>query len=124
MIDAPMPLPAAVQVCFPHGGVTVNTLRRAIRAGELAAELIGKQYMVTPGAIEDWREQTCRVRARGRASTSRNVRAANRFMSSETEKRKLAQDALQRMLSAPRKPCANTLPPTSGPTRANAASTG
>lgn len=43
MADAPMPLPAAVRECFPHGGVTVSTLRRAIRAGELSAEMIGKR---------------------------------------------------------------------------------
>lgn len=120
----PMPLETAVQVCFPHGGATVSTLRRAIRAGELAAEIIGRGYMVTARAVQDWRENTCHARAKARASISGRGRGKRPSMLSETEKRKLALDALQRMLTGPAKPCGITSQTTSGPTRANAASTG
>ena len=112
-MNTPMPLEAAVRECFPHGGVTVNTLRRAIRTGELTAELIGKRLMVTADDIEAWREK-CRVQARGRACTLERGRARSLSMLSETERKKSAQDALQRMLTGPRKPCANTLQSISG----------
>jgi len=37
----PMPLSAAVKVCFPHGGASVSTLRKAIVTGALEAEYVG-----------------------------------------------------------------------------------
>lgn len=121
---APMPLETAVRECFPHGGATVSTLRRAIRAGELAAELIGKGYMVTTRAVLDWRENTCHARAKARASISGKGRGRRPSMLSETEKRKLALDALQRMLTGPAKPCGTTSQTISGPTRQSEALTG
>lgn len=122
MSDTPMPLPEAVRRCFPYGGATVSTLRRAIRAGELTAEYIGRQYMVTETAIQTWRE-TCQGRARDRASISGKGRVRRPSIISETEKRKLALDALQRMLTGQHKPCAITSQTISGQTRENAAST-
>lgn len=97
-MNTPMPLPVAVRECFPHGGATVSTLRRAIRNGELAAELIGKQYMVTEDDIAEWRENTCRVRARDRGSISGSVRGPRPSTSSETERMRSAQDALTLLL--------------------------
>lgn len=119
----PMPLEVAVKVCFPHGGATVSTLRRAIRAGELAAEIIGKGYMVTAGAIQDWRENTCRARAKAQGSISGKGRGKRPSMLSETEKRKLALDALQRMLTGQQKPSRATSQTISGLTPESAAST-
>ena len=117
-MSAPMPLEAAVRECFPHGGVTVNTLRRAIRTGELSAELIGKRLMVTADDIEAWREK-CRVHQKGRACTLERGRARNLSTISETERKRSAQDALHRMLTGQPKPCANTLQSISGQKLAN-----
>jgi hypothetical protein len=117
-MTAPMPLEAAVRECFPHGGVTVNTLRRAIRTGELSAELIGKRLMVTADDIEAWREK-CRVQAKGRACTFERGRVRNLSMLSEMERKRSAQDALQRMLTGQRKPCGNTSQAISGRKLAN-----
>ena len=43
----PTPLSVAAKLFFPHGGVTANTLRTAIRSGDLNAALVGQCYMVT-----------------------------------------------------------------------------
>lgn len=113
-MNTPMPLEAAVKECFPHGGVTVNTLRRAIRTGELTAELIGKRLMVTQDDVDAWREK-CRVQAKARGSTFERGQARNLSTISETERKRSAQDALQRMLRGPRKPCVNILQSISAP---------
>lgn len=61
--DAPMPLHAAVQVYFPHGGVTKSTLLAAIKRGGLAYEKIGNAYFVTGADIQHWRATECRAAA-------------------------------------------------------------
>jgi hypothetical protein len=116
----PMPLHIAVKECFPHGGATVNTLRAAIRSGDLQAELIGRQYMVTALDIENWRDK-CRGRARGRGSTSSGSRVDRPSMSSATEQRRLAQDALSMMLMGPTKFSGTTSPEPTGRTPMSAA---
>ncbi|WP_415005171.1 helix-turn-helix domain-containing protein [Aestuariivirga sp.] len=55
--NLPFPLDAAVSYFFPNGGITKNTLRAAIRKGELECEHIGNKYFVTASDIEKWREK-------------------------------------------------------------------
>lgn len=57
MSDAPMPLDFAIRRFFPHGGVSKPQMIAAIRRGELRAEKIGRAYLVTPGAIREWRRK-------------------------------------------------------------------
>jgi len=54
-----MTLRVAVEKCFPHGGVTLSTLRLEIRKGRLKYEKIGRAYFVTEADILEWR-QLCR----------------------------------------------------------------
>src|SRR4051812_4243859 len=56
-----MPLEVAIARYFPDGGVTIETMRAAIRKGELMCERIGRAYFVTPTDVKEWRN-TCRAR--------------------------------------------------------------
>ena len=76
MTDTPMPLDFAVRRFFPHGGVSREQMLAAIRRGQLKAEKIGRSYLVTPGAIREWRN-TCRVNVSQPASTSASARAGS-----------------------------------------------
>jgi hypothetical protein len=73
--DTPMPLDKAVQVYFPHGGVTKSTLLAAIRRGTLAYEKIGRAYFVTDAGIMEWRRQ-CHVAANPHGSNTEQLKTA------------------------------------------------
>jgi hypothetical protein len=118
----PMPLAVAVEKLFPHGGVTIWTLRAACRNRELAFERIGRGYLVTEADVMEWRNR-CRDEARERGSISGSARDGLHSMSSSTESTKLAQAAALMMSRELTRPCQNTSQRISGQTRASAAST-
>ena len=72
-----------------RGLVTASTVRAAADRGELDYEKIGRRVVTTPAAVEEWRRR-CRVKARGRDSTSANGPDASLNGLSETEREKLA----------------------------------
>ncbi|ARN80674.1 hypothetical protein DSM21852_39940 [Methylocystis bryophila] len=60
--NTPLSLKEAAEICL-RGIVKASTLRAAAERGELAIERLGRRIVVTPAAIEAWRER-CRVRAK------------------------------------------------------------
>lgn len=46
-MNSPMPLNIALQKCFPHGGVSISTMQKAIRQGKLNCSRLGRVYLVT-----------------------------------------------------------------------------
>lgn len=99
--NAPVPIGKAAQIFFPHGGVTVSTLRQAIRMGELRCEMIGRGYCVTFADVQNWREM-CRKAALDRVLQSGPKTRTGSGMSHE-ERMKTAQAALAALLAEPAK---------------------
>lgn len=60
-IDAPIPLAKSVDLIFPEGGGTLNTVRTLIRKGDLQVERIGRRFFTTRRYIYEMREK-CRVK--------------------------------------------------------------
>ena len=52
---APMRLAHAVEIAFPHGGMTVSGLRKEATKGRLVIERIARKDFVTLTAIDDMR---------------------------------------------------------------------
>lgn len=77
-----MPLDAALQHCFPHGGVYKSTLMKAIGQGKLKCFRLGRSYMVTETDIKDWMK-SCRVE-KMQGSGSGNVQGENQSGSFST----------------------------------------
>ena len=46
-MNNPMPLNIALQNHFPHGGVSISTMLKAIRQGKLNCSRLGRVYLVT-----------------------------------------------------------------------------
>lgn len=61
-LDTPFSLREAAQTLL-RGVVTASTLKAAAERGELTVERLGRKIVVTPKAIEEWRE-LCRAPAR------------------------------------------------------------
>lgn len=86
-----------------RGLVKASTLRAAAERGELAIERLGRRIIVTPAAIDAWRE-LCRDREKARASTfaPRSVKPASssrpRDGSSATAEVTLARDSAQKTI--------------------------
>lgn len=114
----PVPISKAVEMFFPHGGVTKSTLFAAIRRGELACEKIGKAYMVTEADVIEWRKM-CRKETKGQDSGLGNAKAEPPSTSSNMERSKSAQAAALMKANALTKPSPPILPPTSSPTPGN-----
>jgi hypothetical protein len=102
-LDTPLRLKDAVGIAFPGGGMTVSGLRREIKRGRLACEIIAGKQFVTLLAIKQMREQ-CRVEQRAPASTFANVEAAKPSTSFSTEKTRSALAAAQVIAEALKKP--------------------
>lgn len=100
--DDPVPLSEAVRLFFPRGGVTVSALRTEARKGRLAIERIAGKDFVTKAAIDKMRK-LCRVEAKALGSTCGDERVGEPFGSFETEKMRLAQDAVKATASALKK---------------------
>lgn len=96
--DEPVPIAVAAKLFFPHGGVTVSTLRSAIRRGELQCEVIGRGYCVTGADIRKWRE-LCRRAALDRISVSDPKTKTAGSISAE-DRMKAAQAALAALINA------------------------
>ncbi|WP_421614091.1 excisionase [Agrobacterium tumefaciens] len=79
----PLRLAEAAKIAFPDGSITENSLRREIRRGNLAREIIAGKIYVTLNDIADMRAR-CRENPRGHASTSAAVRAGRQSGSSST----------------------------------------
>lgn len=63
--DTPFSLDEAAEVLL-RGLVKASTLRAAAERGELAIERLGRRIIVTPAAIDAWRD-LCRDREKARA---------------------------------------------------------
>ncbi len=46
-MTVPMPLSTAIALHFPHGGVSISTMLKAIRQGKLNCSRLGRVYLVT-----------------------------------------------------------------------------
>lgn len=90
-----VPIAVAAKLFFPHGGVTVYTLRSAIRRGELQCEVIGRGYCVTPADIRKWRE-LCRKAAAHKVT---NATTGAHTGSTADDRRAVARMALESLLS-------------------------
>ena len=115
----PIPLDIAVSKCFPHGGVTKNTLLTAIRKGALGYEKIGNRFFVTESDIENWRSSQCRAPSSHRASTSESAPAGSLNTTSSTRDEKSALDTAEAMRTALLKSSASTSRATRGRIRSN-----
>ncbi|MFB9952456.1 excisionase [Rhizobium puerariae] len=94
--DMPLRLKKALELAFPHGGMTVSGLRTEIRNGNLAAETIAGKQFTTLNHIKAMRAK-CRANQKGSASGSASERDEQPSGSSSTDRLKSAQDALQTM---------------------------
>lgn len=93
----PMPLKTALAVCFPHGGITEETMLAAIRNGKLAHEKIGRRYFVTEADVREWRKG-CRKDAKAQGSGSGSAKGENPAGALSTDELKLRQNmALMRL---------------------------
>ena len=74
--DAPVRLARAVEIAFPHGGMTVSGLRKEAAKGRLIIERIAGKDFVTLAAISAMRAE-CRMgdlkRSRSGPSPSKSV---------------------------------------------------
>ncbi len=71
--DAPLPLADAVLLPELGGQVPLKTLRAAIAAGALEAEMHGRSIRVTRAGIARWREG-CRIKPKASTAAPRPVR--------------------------------------------------
>jgi hypothetical protein len=107
--DAPLRLAIAAAIAYPDGSMTASGLRREAARGNLAIErTAGKDY-TTLAAIREMREK-CRLRPKGRASTSGASGATPQAKSpdrpstsSETVVISAARDAAEPIFAALRK---------------------
>src|SRR5690349_8351001 len=90
--DDPVPLPKAVDLFWPAGGMTLSALRTEVRRGNLAVERVGGRYFTTQKAIREMRER-CRVKPRVQGSTSASREANSSAGSSSTEEPRSQRDA-------------------------------
>jgi hypothetical protein len=111
---APLRLADAVTIAFPHGGMTVSGLRREIKRGRLAVEVIAGKQFVTLRDIKQMRER-CRDIQKAPVSglspkkeTSREGSYAEPHGSFETERIRSALDALKQTARGLSKPSPNT----------------
>lgn len=115
MIDAPMPLEAAVQACFPHGGASKATLLAACRRGALAYAKVGNRYLVTKADIAGWIEK-CREKPKKQDPISDAEKAdqPNSSYSTMDESMKLALEnaAMEKLKQRLRNTSSKTTPPT------------
>jgi hypothetical protein len=101
--DTPLRLDDAVKHAFPFGGMTVSGLRREIKRGRLASELIAKKQFTTLRNIERMRE-LCRVEQKDPASISAVAGDAKPYGSSSTEKTRSALVAAQAIADGLKRP--------------------
>jgi excisionase family DNA binding protein len=120
MEDEAVPVDRAAELFFPYGGLNGDTLRRAIRAGSLKAERLGRRYFVTRQAVNEWRK-SCHVVPRGSDSTSGSETAGHRSTSSLTETKSIQPDAALRIFDRLSKGLPITQPKSSSPTEASVA---
>jgi hypothetical protein len=100
---APLRLADAMAIAFPCGGMTVSGLRREIRRGRLAYEVIAGKQFVTLLDIKQMRDQ-CRVEQRVPASISASGGDARPCGLSSTEKTRSALAAAQVIAEGLKKP--------------------
>lgn len=113
-----MPLDAAVQEFFPHGGATKSTLLAACRKGALAYAKIGNRYLVTEADIQGWIEK-CREKQKAQGSGLGNAKAAKPDTSSSTEADKSTLDLALTMSGLLKGNLVNTSQVHTGQTQAN-----
>lgn len=101
-----MPLDFAVKRFFPHGGVSKTQMLAAIHKGTLRAEKIGRGYLVTPGAIREWRK-SC-VKSCQPGSACANAPAARGDGSLSMDERKSTRDAALAIIKGLKKASGNT----------------
>jgi hypothetical protein len=104
---APLRLADAVAIAFPRGGMTVSGLRREIKRGRLACEMIAGKQFVTLRDINQMRQQ-CRDVPRGPASIAESARAETPSGSFSTERTKSALAAAQMIAEGLKKPSPGT----------------
>lgn len=115
------PLAEAVRRFFPHGGVTVSTLRTEHRKGTLAFIRLGNRDFVTKAAIGEMMKR-CRIQARDRDSISGGSGDESQSTSSVTGRAQLARDALLTSLGKPERRSKTISRRHSGPTQENVVS--
>src|SRR5262245_59634401 len=98
----PVPLSKAVRIWFPHGGVTVSTLRGEIYKGRLEVERIGGKIFVTGEAIEAMRNR-CRDQPKVPISGSKPMTAEKSTGSSAMDQLSAEQAAVRTTAQALRK---------------------
>jgi hypothetical protein len=101
-------LEAAARIAFPDGSISVSALRREAAAARLTIYRIAGKDFTTLANIEEMKT-TCRVQAKGHASTSRKPTTGDGSGSSATGSEPSALAALR----ATAKVLKESLPPTS-----------
>lgn len=96
--DSPITLREASEICL-RGVVKEATLRKAVSAGELTFEFLGRRIVTTPAHVAEWRER-CRVKAGDRISTSKPAPTPRPSGISATVDTAKAQDAAKTILRA------------------------
>jgi hypothetical protein len=105
----PLRLKDAVRIEFPHGGMTVSGLRREIKKGNLAFEMIAGKQWTTRRYIRQMRER-CLVEPKARASIFASAGDVTPYGSSSTDKTKSALVAAQMIAEGLKKPSPATSP--------------
>lgn len=94
-------LAEAVARFFPHGPLTVSSLRTEIRKGRLRVARVAGKYLVSESAIREMLE-TCRVNEKPRDSTSERAAPTEAPSGlSSTDRLRSAQAALQTIFAGP-----------------------
>lgn len=112
--DEPMTLKEAVAVFYPHGPLTVSSLRTEIASGRLATAKVAGRYYVTPAnlkALFEPRTLTCPESQKAPAFTFARPELTGGqtpSMSSAMVEQKSALAAARMSLQALKKPSGNT----------------
>lgn len=114
--DEPMTLVEAIAVLFPAGPLTVASLRREIKKGNLAAKRVAGKDWTTPRSIREMM-QPCRGKPRARASSSASGKAEQPSTSSSTPAAQRSAQAAALMVVQEQRKRLQTISPASTPRR-------
>lgn len=111
--DTPLRLDIAAVLAFPGGGMTAAGLRREHQRGNLAVERVAGKDYTTLAAIDEMRSR-CRVQPKAPTSISTAAPAVGRSGSSETERARSEQAAVEMLATTLKRRLRNTSPPSIG----------
>ena len=122
--NEPLPLSIAVDIAYPHGGITVRSLRTERDKGNLETFKVAGREFTTLADIREM-ERRCRERQRALASTCEGERVAKQSGSSAMAPTNTLPSAEMDVAAARaiverlKKPSADTSRQSTGRTRAN-----